>query len=125
MDPKRFARPSLLVAALAVALLLGKRWPKDQTIHYVLGDAATRVEEVDAHWAEGDKPGLEDWARSATFRYAPGHAPRVQTHEPRLPDGDYTVQIEILASQEKSVVTKHVRLAGGVTSIELAPSVSR
>jgi hypothetical protein len=123
MDPKRFARLFLVVTAIAVAMLLGKKWPKEQVVHYVLGDAAPRVEEVDARWGEGDDPAAEDWTRAATFRYAPGHAPRVQTHEPRLPDGDYTVQIEILASQERNVVTRHVRLAGGVTSIELAPSV--
>jgi hypothetical protein len=127
MDRRRIAKVLSLVAVLAVALLVGTRlkWPKDQTVHYVLGDAAARVEEVDARWGEGDKAGVEDWTREATFRYARGLAPRVVTHEPRLPDGDYTVQIEILASRERNVVTKRVHLTGGVTSIELAPSVPR
>jgi hypothetical protein len=123
MDSKRIARLLFLVAALVAVLAgAGLKWPRDQTVHYVLGDAAPRVEEVDARWGEA-RMAPEDWTREATFRYAPGGAPRVVTHEPRLPDGDYTVQIEILASRERNVVTRHVRLAGGVTSIELAQSV--
>jgi hypothetical protein len=126
MDRKRIARIVLLVAALAVALLLGQKWPKDQTVHYVLGDAASRVEEIDARWGESrarDEGGK--WFREATFRYAQGAAPRVVTHAPRMPDGDYTVELEIVASNAKNVVTRHVRLEGGVTTIDLAPSVPR
>ena len=44
MDRKRIARGLILVAALAVALLLGRQWPKDQTVHYVLGDASARTD---------------------------------------------------------------------------------
>jgi hypothetical protein len=119
------ARGLALVAALAVALLLGQKWPKDQTVHYVLGDAATRVDEVDARWAEGTRPPGDDaWSREATFRFGRGLAPRVVTHQPRLPDGDYTVELEIMAANATNVVTRHVHLqGGGVTSIDLSPSV--
>jgi hypothetical protein len=125
MDRRRIARVILLVAAVGIVLLLGKKWPKEQTVHYVLGDAAPRVEEVDARWAEGRARGDDSWFREATFRYPPGGAPRVVTHEPRMPDGDYTVELEIVASNGKNVVTRHVRLEGGVTTIDLAPSVPR
>ena len=52
------------------------------------------------------------------------------THEPRLADGDYTVEIEIVAANlahEKNevVVRKHVTLSGGATSIQLADAVPR
>jgi hypothetical protein len=129
MDRKRLIRFAFLAVGLAIALLLGRTWPKEQTVHYVLGDAAPRVEEVDARWAEGRTDrraaGNEDWVREATFRYAPGAAPRVVTHEPRMPDGEYTVELEIVASNAKNVVTRRVRLEGGVTTIDLAPSVPR
>jgi hypothetical protein len=135
MDRKRIARGLALVAALAVALLLGQKWPKDQTVHYVLGDAAPRVEEVAARWAEGGgAPATDAWSREATFRFGRGQAPRVVTHQPRLPDGDYTVELEITADGRSpaspknmgatNVVTRHVHLqGGGVTSIDLSPSV--
>jgi hypothetical protein len=135
-------RACFLAAALAVSAVVAKGWPKDQTVHYVLGDAAPRVEEIDARWAErrgspsGDPVGHggaertgqagDEWAREVSFRYAPGRAPRVVTHAPRLPDGDYTVEIEIVASDSersrRAVVRRHVYLAGGVTSIDLARS---
>jgi hypothetical protein len=127
MDGKRALRMLVLAAVLIVALYFARQWPKDQTVHYILGDAATRVEEVDARWAPGIAA-TEDWTREASFRYAPGKAPRIVTHEPRLPDGDYTVEIEIVAANlahEKNdvVVRKHVVLGGGATSIQLADAV--
>ncbi len=69
--------------------------PRSQTVHYVLGDGAPHVVELDARWARGDAP-----MREASFRYAPGEAPRVVTHEPRLADGDYTVEIEVVAQND-------------------------
>ena len=128
MDRKRLLRLMLLGAALVVALLIARHWPKEQTVHYVLGAGATRVEEVDARWAPGaSSASVEDWTREATFRYAPGQAPRIVTHEPRLPDGDYTVEIEIAsASAARNIVRRHVTLTGGgSTSIDLADSVPR
>ena len=125
MDRKRLLRLLLLGAALVVAMLLARHWPKEQTVHYVLGDGAPRVEEVDARWATGRSS--EDWTREATFRYAPGQAPRIVTQEPRLPDGDYTVEIEIAAADAaRNVVRRNVTLTGGgSTSIDLADSVPR
>ena len=127
MLKKRLVRMLVLSAVLLVALYFARQWPKDQTVHYILGDAANRVEEVDAKWAPGIAA-TEDWMREATFRYPPGKAPRIVTHEPRLPDGDYTVEIEIVAAnvaheRNEVVVRKHVILGGGATSIELADLV--
>ena len=125
MDRKRLVRLLFLAAALVVAMLLARHWPKEQTVHYVLGASAPRVVEVDAQWAPGRSS--EEWTREATFRYAAGQAPRIVTHEPRLPDGDYTVEIEIAsASATRTVVRRNVTISGeGSTSIDLADSVPR
>ena len=69
--------------------------------------------------------GGEDWTREASFRYAPGQAPRIVTHEPRLPDGDYTVEIDIAASNERATLRRRVTLGGGSTSIDLSQAVPR
>jgi hypothetical protein len=129
MDRKRAARLVLLAAGLGVAALLARgelKVPHDQTVRYVLGDEAPRVQELEARWAA---PGAvhqpEDWTRAATFRYVLGQAPRVITHEPKLPNGDYDVQIEIVASDATRVVDRHVQLSGGTTSIDLARAVPR
>jgi hypothetical protein len=126
------ARLVVPAAAVAVAAVLSRTWPKDQTVHYVLGDGAARVEELDARWASGKDPDDTDtWLREVAFRYAPGKAPRVVTHEPRLANGEYTVEIEIVAANEGAAppgvstarVRRHVVLGGGVTNIELARPV--
>jgi hypothetical protein len=146
---KRVARLLFLAVGLLLALYLARSWPKDQTVHYVLGDAAPRVQEVDARWASsssasdtdlrsgeaGRQPeGHTEWLRQVTFHYAAGKAPRIVTHEPRLPDGDYTVELEIAATATqmgpsptlaRSTVRRHVTLGGGPLSIDLAEAVPR
>jgi hypothetical protein len=127
VDRKRILRLLFVAAALLVAMVVLQHWPKDQTVHYVLGDGAMRVRELDARWADDDaSASQEDWTRKDSFRYTQGEAPRVVTAAPHLPDGDYTVEIEILAANEHSLVKRHVTLAGsGSTSIDLGPAVPR
>jgi hypothetical protein len=117
MDVRRLAPLALLVPAAAAGATLAPRWPKPQVIRYELGDAAQRVEQLDARWAE-QGAGAE-WTREASFRYAVGRAPRVVTHEPRLADGDYTAEVEIVADGRRTVVRRRVTLAGGVTTLDL------
>jgi hypothetical protein len=134
MGSGRVVRLLLLAGALLVVLVFAKQWPRDQTLHYILGDAAPRVEELAARFAPGIATD-EDWTREATFRYEKGLAPRVVTHELRLADGDYTVEIEIVAAglapdgkastKNSVVVRKHVTLTGGATSIDVGEAVPR
>jgi hypothetical protein len=89
---RRFARLLLLVGAVAIGLSLSRQWPKDRLIHVVLGDAASEVVAVRLRYTGvGDR----EPDREVTFRYAPGHAPRIVSHEPRLATGDYDVDIEV------------------------------
>jgi hypothetical protein len=111
----------LPAAAFVIAGLLSRELPKAQTVHYVLGDAAPRVEEVDARWTDNRDTEM----RGATFHYAQGQAPRVITHEPRLPDGDYDVQVAVVGRNERQTIRQHVVLGGGVTNIQLDRSVLR
>jgi hypothetical protein len=121
---QRVSTMILLAGALAVALALGKHRPKEQTVHYVLGDSAGRVEEIDASWFErGEDDESQESLRDVSFRYVLGRAPRVVTHEARLADGDYTVKIEIVAVSGRTVVERHVRLSGEATSIDVADAV--
>jgi hypothetical protein len=122
MERKRIAQIVILVSGLALFLLLGRELPKDQTVHYVLGDGSARVQEMRVRYAHRD----EDWEREADFEWKPGAAPRIVTHEPRLADGDYTIEIDLVANAERNTVKRHVTLqGGGVTSIELAQAVPR
>jgi hypothetical protein len=129
MDLRRLAPLALLIPAVAAGATLKPRWPKDQQIHYELGAAAPRVEELDVRWATDDASGGgarstdADWAREVGFRYAPGQAPRTVSHSPRLADGAYSVEIEIRASGRAAVVHRHVLLEGGTTTLDLASVV--
>jgi hypothetical protein len=126
---KRIALLLFVAAGAAVYFTLGTHWPKDQVIHVVLGASAPRVMAVGIRYAaarSARKSGTndEDWTREATFRFSEGNAPRVVTHEPRLADGEYDVEIDIETPSQRSTIERHVTLqGGGTTSIDVADGV--
>ena len=131
MERKRIFKLLSLVAlagGLLAALPVAQHWPKDQTIRYVLGDGAAQLTELDVRWTPGAAGGSasgDESAREVTYRYAAGTAPRIVTHVPRLPDGDYTVDLELRTSARTATVTRKVALGGGTTSIDLGSAVPR
>jgi hypothetical protein len=108
----------LLFGALGVGayFVLAPKFPKDQSVNVVLGDAAPSVTEVSMHYASDQDAEL---ARDVTLRFDKGKAPRVVHHEARLPDGDYRVAIEV-RSDHVWTKERRVRLEGGSTSIDVA-----
>ncbi len=121
MDVRRRLLPALFVGlGAAVYFSLAPRWPTDQHLRLVLGDAPSHVDEVTLRSAKSEPRAGEDWLREVTFHSAKGDAPRIVSYEPRLASGDYLVEIEI-RTDDARVVTRdrRVRLGGGTTSIEL------
>lgn len=131
MDRRR--RTALLVllgAALAAYFTLLPTLPRDNVLHVVLGAAAPKVVRIQLRYAPAPKNGpiVEDWTREVSFRFPEGAAPRVVTHEPRVADGDYVVEIEILKaepSRDAVSVQRKVRLEGGTTTIDVAEAAAR
>ena len=115
----------LLVAGLGLALLLGKQWPATQTVHVLLGDAASRVTEVEVHYAriEGPAKRGDAFDVGATFPFGKAGAPRIVTHEPKLAPGDYTVAIEIATAGDRAIVERRITLDGHVVSIDVERAV--
>ena len=119
---RRYAFLLLALAALGFFALLGPKWPKDQSVRLVLGNLAPAVEQVELRYAGR---GSEELVREVTFRYPKGGAPRIVSHEPRLPDGDYLVEIDLGFEHGHTETRRNVTLGGGSTSIDisqLAPS---
>jgi hypothetical protein len=124
VEGRRLLRIPLLLAALGVALTLSRRWPSDQAVHVVLGDAAPRATELRIRYADLSS-GHDDWQREATFHYAAGHAPRIVNHEPRLASGEYDVEIEVSVADGPSeshtvTTTRRMTLNGGSTSVDVS-----
>jgi hypothetical protein len=118
MQGRRLAPLALLGAALSATVLLPRAWPQDQTIHYVLGNRAARASEVDVRWATEAHP--DESVREVSFRYAAGTAPAIVTHDPRLANGDYAVEVKVVVDGQGTRFVRHVVLGGGVTSIDLS-----
>lgn len=98
---------------------LAPRFPKDQSVNVVLGDAAPSVTDVSLHYAIEDDP---ESSRDVTLHFDHGKAPRVVHHEARLVDGAYLLTIEVRGdgahawSDQRRVELR----GGGSTSIDVS-----
>jgi len=120
VSPRQLARPLLLAGALSAALLVAGRWPQAQTVHYLLGDSAGHVQELDARWTAGDREG--EPVGEVSFRYPLGSAPRIVTHQPSLSDGPYTVALDVVADGQRTSTERHVTLGGGTVLLDVSAS---
>jgi hypothetical protein len=137
---KRLVRFGVLMAALAIFLVLSRGWPKDRVMHFSLGDSAPRVEELRVGYSEAG----DEFTRGATFHFALGTAPRIVTHEVRLAEGDYTIEIEVASrasaaggyaqpaqpaqteqSEQRSTVKRRVHVDQDSVSIDVSKVVPR
>lgn len=131
LPPKRVGQIVVVLALLAVALYLGRLWPREQTFRFVLGDSAPDVSELTVRYATAAGEEAEDWTNEARFSYAPPAqpAPRVASHIVSLANGDYTVEIDLTVhvadTNRRNTVRRRVTLSGGTTQIDLSQAVPK
>lgn len=111
-----FTRFALLAFGILVALYFGQKAPREQHVRVVLGAAAPDVTAVELQYVNRDG----DLARETRLIYPPGGAPRVVAHEPRLPDGEYRLQIDVDAHGGRRTVQRQVTLGGGSTQVDVS-----
>lgn len=110
-----------LGAGLLTAFYLGAKSPREQHVRIVLGAASPDVTGLALQYVAGDG----DVAREAHFAFPSGGAPRIVAHEPRLPDGDYVLDIEVDAREGRRGVQRRVTLGGGSTQVDVSSALVR
>ncbi len=124
-SPRRrsIARLAFLVFGLLVALYLGTQGPQEQHVRVVLGAGAPEVTNVELQYIAKD--GEDVPVREAHFSYPKGSAPRVVSHEPHLPNGEYRLQIDLDTIDGRRAVQRQVTLGGGSTQIDVSSALAR
>lgn len=117
----RAAKLAFLAFGALVATYLASQGPKEQHVRVVLGSAAPAVTDVGLTYVGEDG----ELAREARFAYPSGGAPRIVAHEPRLPNGEYRVQIDVDAPGGRRAIQRQVTLGGGSTQIDVSSALSR
>lgn len=122
---------AMLVVAIVAGLFLlfGPKLPRDQSVRLGLGERARDVREVVVRYRaaldpKADKGDLTDEVlREVSFRYPNGEAPRQVRHEPRLADGDYVLEIDVVTNESRATVRRTIGLSGGTASIDIASAI--
>jgi len=122
-SPRRrtLSRVLFLVFGLLVALYLGTQGAQEQHVRVVLGGAAPEVTGVGLQYVAQDG----EVAREAHFAYAKGTAPRVVSHEPKLPNGDYRLEIDLDTHDGRRAIQRQVTLGGGSTQVDVSSALTR
>jgi hypothetical protein len=127
---RRAFGPLLVIGALALAwLVFGHDVPEEQTVHIVLGDLAPRVTEARIRYTPVSARGeAVEPLREATFHYAADAsdgipAPRIITHELRVPGDEYTIEIDVIKGNDRASVSRRVKLGGRPVSIDVRESL--
>ncbi|HEY1956656.1 MAG TPA: hypothetical protein VGH28_13645 [Polyangiaceae bacterium] len=101
----------------AAYFFLAPRFPKDQSVNFVLGDSARDVTDVTVRYAS---TASDDVSRDVAMHFDRGRAPRVVHHEARLPDGEYLVDIDVRSARGAWTTERRVKLEGGSTNIDVS-----
>src|SRR4029078_838809 len=97
-------------------MYVASKAPRDQHVTYVLGALADRVIALEVQYVAADG----DVARDTRLAFEPGQAPRVVSHEPKLPDGDYRLRIDLDTREGRRSTERRVTLGGGTTQVDLS-----
>lgn len=110
-----------LLAGVLVAIHLGSGGPQEQHLRVVLGAAAPDITGVGLQYVGKD----DEVVRDVHFAFAKGTAPRILSHEQKLPNGEYRIQIDVDARDVRRAVQRRVTLGGGSTQLDVSNALSR
>lgn len=113
---RRGAPLAFLAVGLLVAYYLRTHAPSEQHVRVVLGDQAPEVVLVDLQYLDASG----ELVRAAHFPYPNGAAPRVISHEPTVPNGDYILTIDVDTRDGRRAIQRRVTLGGGSTQVDVS-----
>lgn len=124
MTKKRLVYLGLLIAAVGIFLVMSRVWPREQTIHVILGEAAPRVEEVELSFIPAGAAEDDDSrARRISLHYPAHDAPQAITQAPKLANGDWLIELAVMVPGDSIVVHRRLKLEGGVVTLDVAHQV--
>lgn len=107
VNPQHLARWVAIGAALLVGLAIMRNAPHDQTVRVDLGAHAAEVEVVRVKYSRAEENKREE-QREVSLAFKPGEAPRIVSHEARLANGKYAVELEIHTTKGATLRTERV-----------------
>ena len=94
---------------------MSKAAPSEQHLRFVLWGAAPKVVHVGVEYVAADGSP----AAGADLGFAVGAAPRIVSHDPKLPDGSYRLRIDVQTRDIRKLTERQVTLAGATVSVDL------
>jgi hypothetical protein len=114
---RRIGSLAFLAVGLGIAWYLGQNGPQEQHVHVILNERAPVVTGVSLQYVAANG----DVANETSFRYAPGQAPRIVSHEPKIASGGYKLKVDVDLPDSRKTVEKQVTLTGGSVQVDMTP----
>ncbi len=113
-------RAVLVIGLIALATWLGPHWPREQQLVFRLGPSHDNVTRLEASWV---RQGDEEVQGGFTMNF-PDPPPETVRHTLSLPNGEYTVTVELTRKRSGDTRTKttwarRVTLGGKETTLPL------
>ena len=114
------ARGVLLLGLIALAAWLVPRWPREQQLVFRLGSSHESITRLEASWV---RQGDEEIKGGITLNF-PDPPPETVRHTLSLPNGEYTVTVELTRkgsgdTRTKTTWARRVTLGGKETVLPL------
>jgi hypothetical protein len=113
---RRIGSLAFLAVGLGIAWYLGQNGPQEQHVHVILNERAPLVTGVSLQYVAANG----DVANETSFHYSPGQAPRIVSHDPKIPSGDYKLKVDVDLPDSRKSVEKQVTLKGGSAQVDLS-----
>ena len=116
---RRIGSLAFLAIGLGIAAYLGQNGPREQHVHVILNERAPVVTGVSLQYVAPSG----DVANETSFHYSPGQAPRIVSHDPKIPSGDYKLKVDVDTVNQpdsRKTVEKQVTLKGGSAQVDLS-----
>ena len=113
---RRIGSLVFLAVGLGIAWYLGQNGPQEQHVHVILNERAPLVTGVSLQYTAANG----DVANETSFHYSPGQAPRIVSHDPKIPSGDYKLKVDVDLPDSRKTVEKQVTLKGGSAQVDVS-----
>ena len=97
-----------VLGGVSALLSFAPRWPKERNVDFRFEDDASAIVRLDVSWSRADQAAGADPVSGSSFRFEPGHAPKIVHSTVHLADGSYALDITLERADRTTSIQRTV-----------------